>query len=59
MLADVIILFGSPMPKVSDDGNSGLLAFVLIDGLEVMPGCMGRRTMLNVNEQFICNILSD
>jgi len=41
MLADVVPLFSSGMPEVSDNGNSGLLAFVLVDCLEVMPGYIG------------------
>ena len=59
VLTDVIIFFSSHMPKVLDDVNSSLLAFVLIDGLKVFLGCVRRRTMLNVNKRFICYILSN
>ena len=59
MFADVVPLFSSGMPEVSDNGNSGLLAFVLVDSLEVMPGCMGGRTVLDVDKRFISDILGD
>jgi hypothetical protein len=53
VLTDVVPLFSSSMPEVSDNGNSGLLAFVLVDGLEVTPGCMRGRTVLDVNKRFV------
>jgi len=59
MVADVVVFFSCSMPKISDDGDGGFLAFVLVDSLEVSPGFMGGRTMLNVNKWFIRNILSD
>jgi hypothetical protein len=59
MLTDVVPLFSSGMPEVSDNSNSSLLAFVLVDSLEVMPGCMGGRTMLDVDKRFISNILGN
>jgi hypothetical protein len=58
VITDVIFLFSSGMPGVSNDSNSSLLAFVLIDCLEVMPGCV-RRSMLYVNERFISDILGN
>ena len=59
VFADVVPLFGSGMPEVPDNSNSGLLAFVLVDCFEVMPSCMGGRTMLDVDKRFISNILSN
>ena len=59
MFTDVIPLFSSGMPEVSDNGNSSLLAFVLIDCFKVVPGCMRGRTMLDVDKRFVSNILSD
>ena len=59
VLTDVVPLFSSSMPEVSDNGNSGILAFVLVDGLKVMPGCMGGRTMLDVDKRFISDILGN
>ena len=44
---------------VSDDGDGSLLTFILVDSLEVFPGCVGRRTMLDMDERFIGNILSN
>ena len=41
VLADVVPLFGSGMPEVSDNGNGSLLAFILVDCFKVMPGSMG------------------
>ena len=59
-IADVVIIFlSSSMPKILNDSDRGFLAFVLIDGLEVSSGCVGRRTMLNVNERFISDILGN
>ena len=59
VFADVVPLFGSSMSEVSDNSNGGLLAFVLIDCFEVVPGCMGRRTVLDVDKRFISDILSN
>ena len=59
MFADVTILIGSSVPEISNDGDSGLLAFILIDSLEVTPGCVRRRAMLNMNQRFVGNILSN
>ena len=59
MLADVVPLFGSGIPEVSDDGNSSLLAFVLVDCFKVVPGCMRGRTVLDVDKRFVSDILSD
>jgi len=47
------------MPEVSDNGNSSLLAFILVDSLEVMPGCMRGGTVLDVDKRFISNVLSN
>jgi hypothetical protein len=59
MLANIIPFFGSCMPEVSDDCDSSLLAFVLIDGLEIFPGNMRGGTMLDVNDRFVTYILCD
>ena len=59
VFTDVVLLFGSSMPEVSDDSNGGLLAFVLIDRFKVVPGCMGRQAMLDVNKRFVSYILSN
>src|SRR5271168_5098398 len=59
VFANVVPLFGSGMPEVPDNGNSSLLAFVLIDCFEVVPGCMGGRTVLDVDKRFVSNILSN
>jgi len=56
VFADVVPLFGGSMPEVSD---KGLLAFVLVDSLEVMPGCMGGRAVLDVDKRFVSNILGN
>jgi hypothetical protein len=59
VLANVVPLFSSSMPEVSDNGNSSLLAFVLVYCFKVVPGCMGGGTMLDVNKRFISNILGN
>ena len=59
MLTDVFPLFGSGMPEVSDNGNSSLLAFVLIDCFEVVPGYMKGGTVLDVDKRFVSNILGN
>jgi len=59
VIANVVIFFGSSVPKVVNDGNSSLLAFVFIDGLKVFPCLMGGRAMLDMNNSLISSILSD
>ena len=59
VLVDVVPLFSSSMPEVSDNSNSGLLAFVLVDCFEVMPGSMGGDTMLDVDKRFVSDVLSN
>jgi len=38
VFANVVPLFGSSMPEVSDNSNGSFLAFVLVDCFEVVPG---------------------
>ena len=59
MIVDVVVFFSSSVPKVVNEGDGGLLAFVFVDGLKVFPGYMGGRAMLNVNNSLISGILSD
>jgi hypothetical protein len=59
MFANIIPFFGSCMPEVSDDCDSSLLAFVLIDGLEIFPGNVRGGTMLDVNDRFVTYVLCD
>jgi hypothetical protein len=38
VVANVIIFFGSGMPEIVDDGEGSLLAFVLVNGLNIFSG---------------------
>jgi hypothetical protein len=59
MFANIIPFFSSSMPEVSDDHDSSLLDFILIDSLEIFPGNMKGGAMLDVNDRFIAYVLCD
>ena len=53
VFTDVVPLFGSGMPEVPDNGNSGLLAFVLVDCFD-SRGCArlyGRRNRVGCGQE--------
>jgi len=59
MDTNIVSFLGSSMPKIMDDRDSGFLAFVLVNGLKVLPSNVRRRAMLDMNNTFIANILSN
>lgn len=57
VLANVILFLGRGVPEVADDRDGGLLTFVFVDRLEVLPCNMGGGPVLDVD--FVTHVLGN
>jgi hypothetical protein len=40
VITNVVIFFSSGMPEIQNESDGSFLAFIFIDSLEIMPGCV-------------------